>query len=228
MADQHDLAAAAVMDLRLAMHLGDQRTGGVEREQLRRAGLRRHRSAARRGRRRSPARRCRGSRPVPRRTSAPLARSLFDHVAVMHDLVTHIDRRPVDLERPLHDRWPAPRRRRSRAGSTEAPAAAVWAAGSKLRQNQRIFSGSDMLRLPSIRPCQCHCAHRGPALIFRPLSVIADDVLLRPQGRAKHRGDLPMANAPLDAESNRRLAGGQYRAVLRPDRRFLQACTRSR
>ena len=31
MADQHDLAAAPEMDLGLAMHLGDQRTGGVER-----------------------------------------------------------------------------------------------------------------------------------------------------------------------------------------------------
>ncbi len=43
MADQNDLAAAAVMDLRLAMHLCHQRTGRVEREQISLRGLRRNR-----------------------------------------------------------------------------------------------------------------------------------------------------------------------------------------
>ena len=34
MSDQHDLAAALVMNLGLAMHLGYQGAGGVEREQI--------------------------------------------------------------------------------------------------------------------------------------------------------------------------------------------------
>src|SRR5688572_27882101 len=53
------------------------------------------------------------------------------------------------------------------------------------------------LRLSSIWPCQCHCAGGGQLPIIRPIPVIVDDLRLRPQGRAKHKGDLPMSNAPL-------------------------------
>src|SRR5208282_2242009 len=43
MADEDDPAAALVMDLRLAMHLGDERAGGVDGEEIARARLLLHR-----------------------------------------------------------------------------------------------------------------------------------------------------------------------------------------
>ena len=71
MADQQNLTSAAPMNFRLAMHLGDQRTGGVEREEVRVAGPPPAPTAARHARRRSPARQCRGFHPVPRRRRRP-------------------------------------------------------------------------------------------------------------------------------------------------------------
>ncbi len=52
--------AAAVVQLRLAVHLGDQRAGRVDGEELARSRPRAARPSARHGPRRSPARRCRG------------------------------------------------------------------------------------------------------------------------------------------------------------------------
>ena len=70
MPDQQDFTAALEVDRRLAMHLGDQRTGGIERKEIAGAA---HPPApiwARHGPKRSPARwYCRGFRPVPRRRS---------------------------------------------------------------------------------------------------------------------------------------------------------------
>ncbi len=42
MADEHDVPAALVMHLRLAVDLGDQRTGGVDGEEAARGGRLRH------------------------------------------------------------------------------------------------------------------------------------------------------------------------------------------
>ena len=112
-ADQHNFAAAAVMDLGLAMHLGHQRTGRVEREEI----------AARRllGDRARHAVRGKNHRRVVVGNfvefldeNRALGLQALDHVAVMHDLVAHIDRRAVDGER-LFDRFDGAHHPRAKA-----------------------------------------------------------------------------------------------------------------
>ncbi len=101
MADQHDLAAAPVMNFGLAMHLGDQRTGGVEREQV--AARRFLGNRARHAMRRKNHRRAGiGNLVEFLDENRALGAQAVDHVAVVHDFVAHIDRRPVNRERPLH------------------------------------------------------------------------------------------------------------------------------
>ena len=101
MADQDDLAAAPMMQLRLAMHLRDQRAGGVDGEQVARAGPPRGTDF--------------GTPCAEKITGASVVRNLvelldedralalqaLDHVLVMDDLVAHIDRRAVFRERLL-------------------------------------------------------------------------------------------------------------------------------
>ncbi len=97
MADQHDLAATLVVDLGLAVNLGDQRTGGVEGEEI--ALLRLGRNRLR--------------HPVSGEDHGgagfgdlvelldeyrSLGLEALDHVAVVHDLVAHIDRCAITRE----------------------------------------------------------------------------------------------------------------------------------
>ena len=100
-ADQHDLAAGGEVALGLDVHLGDQRAGGVEIDHLPLHRLGRHRLRHAVG--------GEHHRPVVRaflqlldehRAHRPQA---LDHVAVVDDLVAHIDRRAVLLDRPLDD-----------------------------------------------------------------------------------------------------------------------------
>ena len=120
-ADQHDLAAALVMDFGLAMDLGDQRAGGVEREEI--AALQLPRGST-----------C-GTPWAEKITGASVVRNFgefldedralglqaLDHVAVVHDLVADVDRRAVARAPARPIRSPAPRRRRIRAASRAAP-----------------------------------------------------------------------------------------------------------
>ena len=100
-ADQHDLVPAPVMNIGLAMHLGHQRTSGVEYEQIAPRRFLGHRARHAMG------------REDDRRTgirhliefldeNGALGAQAIDHVAVVHDLVAHIDRRPVNRQRALH------------------------------------------------------------------------------------------------------------------------------
>ena len=102
MADQHDLAAAPVMDLGLAMDLGDQRAGGVEGEEIARLAS----SGTDFG---TPWAENTTGAPVSGISSssstkiAPFGLQAVDHIAVVDDLVADIDRRAVQRQRPLDD-----------------------------------------------------------------------------------------------------------------------------
>src|SRR5262249_30296037 len=100
-ADEYDLAAAPIMNLSLAMHLGHQWTSRVDREQV----------AARRllGDGAGDAVRGEDHRRVVIRDLAEfldedraLGAQALDHVTVMHDLVADIDRCPVNREGFFH------------------------------------------------------------------------------------------------------------------------------
>ncbi len=101
MADQDQLAALADIALALVVHLGDQRAGGVEHRQAARAGLLldalgdavrgEHRHGIRRYLRELLDEHC------------ALGLQVLDDVLVVHDLVTHVDRRAVLLQRALDD-----------------------------------------------------------------------------------------------------------------------------
>jgi hypothetical protein len=86
---------------RLHVHLGDQRTGGVDHAQLARIGVRAHG-----GRDTVGAEDEQGAgRDLGRivdEDGAALAQRLH-HVAVVHDLVAHVDGRAEAVEGPLHD-----------------------------------------------------------------------------------------------------------------------------
>ena len=100
-ADQNHIASFARIALHFHMHLGHKRTGGIK-----------HREPAARGRldhrARHAMRREDHGRPL-RHLSEILdkhgtqAAQALDDVEVMHDLMTHIDRRTEQFERALHD-----------------------------------------------------------------------------------------------------------------------------
>ncbi len=102
MADQHDLAAAPEMNFGLAMDLGHQRTGGVERQQVTPGRLFWNR--ARHAVRREDHRRICifGNFGELFDEDGALGLEALDHIAVVHDFVADIDRGPVDRQRPLH------------------------------------------------------------------------------------------------------------------------------
>jgi hypothetical protein len=99
-ADQHDLAAAAVVDLGLAMHLGHQRAGGVEREQVAAGGGFGHRLGDAVG---GEDHGCLGVRDFVEFLDEDRALGLeaLDHIAIVDDLVAHIDRRSIEGEGAL-------------------------------------------------------------------------------------------------------------------------------
>ncbi len=101
-ADEHDLAAALEVDLRLAVDLGHQRAGGVEVEEVALPRFLRHRLADAVG---GEDHRLRGRRNFRQRLDEDGALRLqaIDDVAVVHDLVAHVDRRPEFLQRQLDD-----------------------------------------------------------------------------------------------------------------------------
>ena len=101
MADQDQLAALADIALALVVHLGDQRAGGVEHRQAARAGLLLDALGdAVRGEHRHGVRRHFGQLLDEHRA---LGLEILDDVLVVHDLVAHIDRRAVLLQRALDD-----------------------------------------------------------------------------------------------------------------------------
>ena len=104
MADQQHMAAEPLVAHRLLVHLGDQRAGRVEIEQIARLRIRRHRFRH-------------AMRGKHHRALAVLGRDFvelldehraqflqpFDDIAIVHDLVADIDRRAVFLQRQHDD-----------------------------------------------------------------------------------------------------------------------------
>ena len=102
MADQEDLAAALEMDRGLAMHLGHQRAGRIEREEIARLGFGRNRfrnAVGRKHHRRVGIVRDFGQFLDENRA---LGLQAVDDIFVMDDLVADIDRGAIDGERPFH------------------------------------------------------------------------------------------------------------------------------
>ena len=100
-ADENDGVALLRVAQRLEMDLGHQRAGGVEAPEPAGLGLAAHR-------RRDAVSREDHDRPgghVPEVVGEhrALALQVVDHVPVVHDLVPHVDRRAVDLERQIDD-----------------------------------------------------------------------------------------------------------------------------
>ena len=100
MADEDDVAAALVVDLRLAVHLGHQRAGGVDGEEVAGVGRRRHRFGDPVGR---EDHRSVGFGHLIELADEDCALPLqvFHDIFVVHDLVAHIDRRAMNCERLL-------------------------------------------------------------------------------------------------------------------------------
>jgi hypothetical protein len=101
-ADQHDLAAALVVDLGLAMDLGHQRAGGVEVEEVAALGFlgdRLRHAVGRENHRRLGV----GDFGEFLDENRALGLEALDHVAVVHDLVTDIDRGAIALQRLLDE-----------------------------------------------------------------------------------------------------------------------------
>ena len=93
---------SVIVALRLHVHLGDERAGGIELEHVAGRGRGRHRLRHAMG----------GEHhgPVAVRDlvqlldeDGALGLQVIHHELVVHDLVAHIDRRAVEGERPLHD-----------------------------------------------------------------------------------------------------------------------------
>ena len=99
-ADQQDLAPALVVDLGFAVNFGDERAGGVEREEVALSRVRRHRLRhAVRGK--DHRRGGLGNFAELLDEYGALGLEAFHDVTVVHDLVPHIDRRAVADERLL-------------------------------------------------------------------------------------------------------------------------------
>ena len=93
----------AEMDLRLAMHLGDQRAGGVEMEEIARACAASGTALATPWAEKITGWSVSGISSSSSTNTAPFAFRLVDHIAVVDDLVAHIDRRPELLQRQFDD-----------------------------------------------------------------------------------------------------------------------------
>ena len=182
MADQHDLAAAAEMDLGLAVHLGDQRAGGVEREQVAARRLLGNRARHAVGGEDDRRLGVRGSPSSSSTKMAPLALQAFDHVAVVDDLVADIDRR---------------RRRCASARSTDSMArttpaqkprgehSSTFKTGFSAAINTSRSGGIPYARHGARRPplsSRDHCMGRTEPLYSGHFPIIADDLVLRPKG----------------------------------------------
>ena len=146
----------------------------------------------------------------------------LDHVAVVHDLVADIDRRAIALERLL-DRIDRPHH------------AGAEAARRAEQDLQRRFGGIAVVfgchrREMRFRPPACQ--DEPPILAFQGGKCLysgefqSSMMTMASSGRAGGaQRRFTHARSAADAESDRRLAGGEHRAVVRPGRRILQAAS---
>ncbi len=100
--DQDDLKALGMVALCLHVHFGHQRAGRIELEHVARGGRRRHGFRHAMGREHHRTVAVRNLVQLVDEYGA-LGLEVVDHELVVHDLVAHIDRCPVEGERPLHD-----------------------------------------------------------------------------------------------------------------------------
>ena len=101
MADQHHAAAGAAQPCHLHVHLGDQRTGGVEDLEMPLLGFLAHRLRHAVGAEDHGG--AIGHLVQFLDEHRAVVAQLVHHVAVVHHLVAHVDRRTVRLQRPFDD-----------------------------------------------------------------------------------------------------------------------------
>ena len=101
MPDQQDFTAALEMDRRLTVHLGDQRAGCVQREEVARAGVRRNRFRHAMGGKHHRCAGIVGNFGQFLDEDRALGLQAVHDIAVMHDLVADIDGGAIDRERAL-------------------------------------------------------------------------------------------------------------------------------
>ena len=142
MPDQQDLAAALEMDRRLAVHLGDQRTGGVEREEIAGPGVGRNRFWHPVGRKHH-----RGvgivrdfSQFLDENRALGLA-GCRPHSGYGRSHGGHRPGRRKSLTPARRCRSPAPRRRRSPAASKARFSGVVWLAWGRSRTESPLEGG---------------------------------------------------------------------------------------
>ena len=126
MADQHDLAALAEVELGLAVHLGDQRAGGVEMEEVAAAAPPPAPPWRRHGPRRPPAGRSPGSRRAPRRRPRPSPSGRRRRSGCGRSRGAHRPARRTSRAPARRSGWRGRRRRRSRAGCRAGCRGAAW------------------------------------------------------------------------------------------------------
>ena len=165
MADQHDLTPALVVDLGLAVDLGHQRTGGVEREEVALLGLLGDRLRHAMGG--EDHRRVGLGDLVELLDEDRLGLEALDHVAVVNDLVADVDRSAVAVERPL-DRVDGARRGAEAARGAQQHLErgfwpVVWASEADIRTSVR-HSRSANRHGPMCGRCQAmgRAAGTGP------------------------------------------------------------------
>ena len=114
MPDQQDFAAALEMDRGLAVHLGHQRAGRIQREEIARRAHPPGPISEPRGRKTPPGRwYCREFRPVPRRKSRPWSSGCRPHSGYGRSRGGHRPGRHRSRAPARRYRSPAPRRHRS-------------------------------------------------------------------------------------------------------------------
>ena len=101
MADEDEPASLADITLALIVHLGDQRAGGVEHRQLARSGFFLDALGDAMGAEDGDG--IGGNFGEVLDKARALGLEALHHMLVVHDFVTHIDRRAVFLQRPLDD-----------------------------------------------------------------------------------------------------------------------------
>ena len=200
MADQQDLASATVMDLGLAVHLGDERTGRVEGEEPAALRLLGHR--LRHPMRREHDGRARiGNLGQVLDEDGALGAQAVHHVPVMHDLVAHIDRGAVERERPFdrldgahHAGTEAARRAQHDVEDRLPGRRSGGICFSSVHCYPSVPSGHWVGHGPGTLPCQgdtpaTGIAQTGPCCLYNyRIPVIPDDNCVVPQGRAKSQG----------------------------------------
>ncbi|MGF6369831.1 hypothetical protein OKW40_002581 [Paraburkholderia sp. RAU6.4a] len=137
-ADHHDVETVLAHLRDFDMHLGHERTGGVVHPQPARLGLRAH--GLRHAMRAEDHRVARRHFVQVLDEDRSLLAQVFDHIGVMDDFVTHVDRRAIQLDGPLDDL----------DRPVDAGAEPAWLGQQDLRFGKSRIRDAHVYRIPMI------------------------------------------------------------------------------